>query len=235
MRPRAALLLIMLATATVATTAASGQAAAPHSVALPAGATAAKQLPFDTVQFSFERPLLDPPRWSFEVSSDGHGRYTAQPLAAEPGMPARASEISVTPATLALLASGMGRLAAGTPCETKAKHLAQTGNKKLTYGRGPVQMSCAFNYADDDHVNAVAAAFQAMSETMKAGERLKHNHRYDRLGLDAELDGMVAQAKEHRLLELQNIAPILESIARDEELMSPSRRKAEALLKMASS
>jgi hypothetical protein len=44
---------------------------------------------------------------------------------------------------------------------------------------------------------------------------------------------LLAAAKDGSAIELQNIAPILQSIADDDEMMSPSRRKAKSLLELA--
>jgi hypothetical protein len=74
------------------------------------------------------------------------------------------------------------------------------------------------------------AAFEAIAETMQYGARLQHEHRFDRLSLDAEIDSLVAEAKEGRAIELQNIAPVLQSIVDDDRVIDRVRRKTARLL-----
>jgi hypothetical protein len=78
-----------------------------------------------------------------------------------------------------------------------------------------------------------AAAFQAIAETMQIGATLQHLHRFDRLGLDAEMDTLAAEAKEGNAIEMQNIAPTLQSIVDDERVIERVRRKAARLLQPA--
>ena len=80
----------------------------------------------------------------------------------------------------------------------------------------------------------MASAFQAIAETIQIGDKLKHDHRFDHLGLDADLDELTAEAKQAGRSELQNIAPILQSIVDDDEVMASARRKARSLLQDAS-
>jgi hypothetical protein len=68
---------------------------------------------------------------------------------------------------------------------------------------------------------------------MQYGDRLQREHRYDRLGLDAEIDSLTSEAQADRAIELQNIAPVLQSILEDDRVMERVRRKAGRLLQLA--
>ena len=74
----------------------------------------------------------------------------------------------------------------------------------------------------------------AMAETLQMGERLAHERRFDRLGLDATLDSLIDEVKGGRAIEVQNIAPVLQGIVGDERLMERVRSKAAHLLESAS-
>jgi hypothetical protein len=91
-------------------------------------------------------------------------------------------------------------------------------------------VKCTFNFSDHEALNEAADAFIAMATTMQFGARLQHEHRYDRLGLAAEMDSLVAAVKEGRAIEVGNIAGILQSLVEDEEVIGMVRRRAQALL-----
>jgi hypothetical protein len=69
-------------------------------------------------------------------------------------------------------------------------------------------------------------AFLALHETLAFGERLQHEHRFDRLSLDAEMTSLEAEVKEGHALEVGNIAATLRSIAEDDKVIDRVRRKA---------
>jgi hypothetical protein len=180
--------------------------------------------------FHFDWPESEVPYWSIEVYEDLSGRYDK--LEAGTGASAATRRpIVVTKATMDRLRGGYKTVVTGN-CETKIKHLAKTGAKQVAYtmAGSDVWASCTFNYSDDKDLMEAVAAFQAIAETMQFGDKLEHTHRYDRLGLDAQLDFLSAEAKDGRAIELQNIAPMLQSIVDDERVIDRARRKAARLL-----
>lgn len=185
------------------------------------------------VSFKMDRPGFQPPVWSVEVSDDGTGRYT-EPPAGPDTSPSPAFNLHIGAETWKRVSAGYATVSDGS-CETKLKNIAKTGAKHIGYrGKtGDIWSQCDFNYSDSADLNATASAFEAIAETLQTGVRLKHKHRFDHLGLDAELDALAAAVKSGYAIELQNIAPILQSIADDDEMMSPARRKATSLLTMA--
>jgi len=140
--------------------------------------------------------------------------------------------ISVGESTLKIVAASLASVSSGL-CETRLKHLAQTGRKTIIVMTKDSSPRCEFNYSDDERVNAAESAFQAIAETMQYGDRLQREHRYDRLGLDAEIDSLKSEAQADRAIELQNIAPVLQSILEDDRVMERVRRKAGRLLQLA--
>jgi hypothetical protein len=172
---------------------------------------------------------LKQPSWIILLRSDGTGLYW-------PTLTAKYDQVHlrVSDATWKRVHAGAAAVQADR-CETKVKNIAKTGVKDVEYHAGTTPdtySSCSFNYSDDAGLNDAVTALEEIVETMQAGERLKHKHRFDHLGLDAELDSLLARAKDGQAIELQNIAPVLQSIADDDEMMSPSRRKAKSLLEL---
>jgi hypothetical protein len=191
-----------------------------------------------TYSFSFERDGLPVPTYIVVIARDGSGRYAGT----EVTLPARASdpapapqpfgrEFNVTPATagkIAELAHGLHNFS--VTCASKAKNIADTGRKRLTYlgpdGRG----SCDYNYTENKNVQALTDIFQGVAETMDQGRRLDFLHRYDRLGLDDAIAFLAQEVSSGRALEIGIIAPSLHAIAEDEEVMQRVRARASSLL-----
>jgi len=92
--------------------------------------------------------------------------------------------------------------------------------------------SCTYNYTENKGVNALADLFQGVAETMDHGRALDHLHRYDRLGLDAELESFSREVVDGHAIELQTIAPALRSIGAGRGLMQRVRTQARALLSL---
>ena len=115
-------------------------------------------------------------------------------------------------------------------CDGHNKNIAQTGLKTLRYAQSGTVSECTYNYAADDRVNAATAVFEALAETMQYGERLSSKLRFDRLGLDGEMDNLQTALGQGRALEVGNIAPVLASIQNDDRVMERVRRKASHLL-----
>ncbi len=186
---------------------------------------------FRAATFEFNRAGLAVPRWTIEVHADGSGVYTGSSASktATPSEPIHVSAGLQTKLTAAYPVVRAGK------CETKMKHIAETGRKTVSYegGGGSAKATCTFNFSDNDSLNALADAFLAIAQTMQAGERLAQKHRYDRLALDAEIDAFVLEVKAGRASEIENIAPVLQSIAEDDRLMERVQRKAARLLQEA--
>jgi hypothetical protein len=218
----------------VGTVIADGQAPAPEAdkvsdLPIPKSLNATMLLGFETITFDFERDQLKPPAWGFEIHLDGVGRYYDRPtISGSDPSTNQWQDITVSAPTMEILKAGAAR--GDQACESKTKNIAKTGKKTLIYWHGDVPFRCEFNYSDVDGVARAAEAFQSMASTLQVGEELKRRHRYDRLGLDNEIDFLADEVKAGRAIELQNIAPILRSIAEDERVMERARRKAARLL-----
>jgi enoyl-CoA hydratase/carnithine racemase len=72
--------------------------------------------------------------------------------------------------------------------------------------------------------------FLAIAYTIDEGRRLAFLHRYDRLGLDAEMISFGQELDAGRALELGTITPTLAAIADDTALIQRVRLKARKML-----
>ena len=102
--------------------------------------------------------------------------------------------------------------------------MAKTGEKTIRYEAEEKTAECTFNYSDDAGLMGTTAAFLAIADTMQRGERLQHELRYDRLGLDAEMESLVAAQKDGSAIEIGNIASILQTLVSDDHVIDRVRR-----------
>jgi len=189
--------------------------------------------PRQEISFHFESAFAPVPDYTIAVNADGTGKYwTGAYPADESAAPKRVAALTITAPTVAKIFAAK-EFIVPDKCETHLKNIAKTGKKTFTYHDNDQVTMCVFNYSDDEKINAVATAFQEIAFALQEGDKLKHDHRFDHLGLDADLDALLAAAKDGNVIELQNIAPVLQSIVDDDEIMSPSRRKAKSLLELA--
>ena len=198
------------------------------------------------VTFHFERAAVAVPRYSLTIFEDGSGVYqgdavslgtieTAGPMGSLAGaatQPFR-EPVSVAPATAKRIFSMTKSLKNfNISCASKAKNVADTGTKTLSYKGSNGQGECTYNYSENKTVVQVADLFLGVAETMDEGRRLDHLHRYDRLGLDAAINSFATEVSEGRAVELGTIAGTLRSIAADTEVMQRVRLKASQLLSL---
>ena len=195
---------------------------------------ASAQGPVTTLQFSLDRAGPPLTQYTLTVASTGEGVYVPKVVGAlgpdeAAGHDAELRHLQVSaPAVKTLLAAVP--MVEGGRCETHNKNIAKTGTKVLRYKGDARDASCTYNYSDDDRVNEATATFEAIAETLQIGDRLRNELRFDRLGLDSELEGLQAAVTAHHALEVGNIAPVLQSILVDERVMDRVRRRAELLL-----
>jgi hypothetical protein len=164
------------------------------------------------------------PAWTVRLQADGAGMYSERASA-----DARPVPLTVSAATLERVRMGEHAAKSGK-CETKAKNIAKSGEKTIRYEAAERTEECTFNYSDDAGLMGAAATFQAIAETMQRGERLEHDLRYDRLGLDAEMEALVAAKENGSAIEIGNIAPVLQALVSDDHVIDRVRRRAARLL-----
>jgi hypothetical protein len=180
------------------------------------------------VNFTFERVGLPVPKFSMELDKSGRGNYTA-----DEGPPPDAHFFTISAKTAVKVFSLLADVRLSQEvCASKAKNVADTGAKTLTYSEDKTMTSCAYNHSENKDVQQLTAIFQGIAETMDEGRTLERLHRYDRLGLDAEMIAFSDEVSSGRALELGTIAPCLRSIADDVEVIQRVRTRAEKLLAM---
>ena len=191
-----------------------------------------------TLSYSLDRSGTPSVRYTIRIDqSNGKGSFHDElPVLvgadARTGAPAEDALITVDPELLKKLFATVPTVRAGR-CETHMKKISQTGTKVLRYESGGAVAQCSFNYSDDERLNTANSLFEAIADTMQYGERLSNKLRFDRLGLDVEMDNLTGELSSGRAVEVVNIAPVLQAIQNDERVMERVRRKAAHLLESA--
>lgn len=190
----------------------------------------------DSLTFSLDR--VGPPLVQFQIQVDrttGRGSYEAK---------ANAGGVSPAPPTeakkqIVIADPVLKQIFAAVPavvnhrCESHSRNLAQTGKKTLRFAHEAAVAECNYNYSDDERVNTATDLFQAVAVTLDFGQTLAGKLRFDRLGLDTEMDELETAVKDNRAVELGNIAPVLRAIEGDDRVLERVRRKAAHLLEAA--
>lgn len=119
---------------------------------------------------------------------------------------------------------------------TFKKHaVASTGKKTLTYADASRHFNTTYDYSEHKAIQEITSIFMGLSNTIEHGRKLQFLRRFDKLGLEAELKVMEDAAESHNLVEMQLIAPTLESIAEDHSILNIARQRAHRLLAKANS
>ena len=126
------------------------------------------------------------------------------------------------------LARGLGHF--HVTCESKAKNIANSGAKTLSYSGPDGAGSCTYNYSENKDVEALTETFQGIALTLEEGRELERLHRYDRLGLDAAISYLTDEVSAGHALEIGNIEATLRSLVDDAEVMQRVRTRADKLL-----
>jgi hypothetical protein len=198
-----------------------------------------------TIVFHYERQGMPVPVYTITLHEDGTGTYAFKRVAQPAPEGARAAAvqalpegdgtqpISVSSATTAHLFEAIrGTDHFRARCDSKAKNIADTGTKTLEYTGSDGHAACTYNYTENKPVIAVTDTFLGMEEMLEFGARLDHEHLYDRLGLDSEMQKLVQAIKDKQAIEVSTIAPTLQSIADDPQVIERVRVQAGKLLAM---
>jgi hypothetical protein len=195
-----------------------------------------RQAALPIVSFDFLLEGSTPPHYWIVVEPDGKATYRV-----DVG-PAGADAAPTQPYAQQFVVSDLTRsrifdLALALQCfkgqfEYRGGRLANMGAKTLKCAWADRESHTTYNYSTNLQLQELTTIFQNISNTMEYGRRLDHLHRYDKLGLEAELKSMEEQEKNKRLGELQAVAPQLERVFNDSSILNVTRRRAEHLLQV---
>lgn len=198
---------------------------------------AAQAQPPATVTFHFENPQLQPAKYTITLHEDGTGRFQAEAGPTTPddtaALPSEGQErpIQATAPTIQhIFAIARAKKFFNIACDSGDVHTAFTGKKELGYQGADGHGGCSYNYSKYPKIEWLTTEMQGIAATLEAGRRLEIEHEHGRLSLDAELETLETMAQNGQALELENIAPTLLAIVKDDAVLQRAQKRARHLL-----
>lgn len=206
----------------------------------PAGPGAAAQNGAQAqIRFTYENPKLQPHKYVLTVGEDGSGHFRSegagltdgQSTASEPlSLPLdRPIHISKALRDSMFAAARKNKLFA-ISCDDGGKNIAFQGSKTLQYEGPEGKGSCMYNWSKNAQIEKLTDQFEAMAATLDEGSKLEREYEHGRLSLDTEMEILEQMVHDGRAIEVENIAPILQTLAGDEAVLQRVQRRARALL-----
>lgn len=115
--------------------------------------------------------------------------------------------------------------------DSHLKHVAKTGTKTLQYEAQQVKGSTSFDYSKNVDVQELLRLFSGIATTIDYGRKLAFQYRFDKLGMEQRMKELEQLQSGGQVAELEIIAPILEKIANDYNMMNIARHSAQKLLR----
>jgi hypothetical protein len=192
------------------------------------------------IRFTYENPKLQPPKYVVTVGEDGSGHFKS-----DGGGPTDGQSMSSEPQDRPIhiskaLREGMFTTARknklfAVSCDDGGKNIAFQGNKTLEYEGPEGKGSCMYNWSKNAQIDKLTDQFEAIAATLDEGDKLQRQYEHGRLSLDPEIQVLEQLVHDGRAIELENIAPILQTLAGDEAVLQRVQRRARALLQVAKS
>ena len=194
-----------------------------------------KFTPEPIVSFSLELTGAVPPYYSISVESTGNAAYRSSPVPGDvEGDPYLTKFVVSESARASIFGLAKKLHYFKGDFDYHKRRLANTGIKTLYYTDEKTNNATTYNYSSNQDIQELTRLFQGISTTMEFGRRLSYYYNHQKLGLDDELKRMDEMAQEGALDELQAVAPILQKIAGDPQVMHIDQQHAQHLLQMGS-
>ena len=189
-----------------------------------------------TVTFDLVWEQATPQEFTIRVQADGPSSYLSRnPMKAVPEGEEKDPDYTVDFSMSAKDAARIFKLAQEAKYfngdfEYRAHKIANTGKKTLTYADESRHFQTVYNHSENKAIQELTSLFQGISSTIEFGRKLQFKHKYDKLGLEAELKAMEDAADSHNLSEIQVVSSTLKDIADDSSVMNIARERARRLL-----
>ena len=189
------------------------------------------------IVFTYENPKLQPSKYVLTVGRTVPGTI-ARRMAARCQMtrricrrtPRTGRSISPKQCARPCLRPRASNKLFAIACDDGAKNIAFQGTKTLQYEGPEGHGSCTYNWSKSSQIGKLTDQFQAIAATLDEGSKLQRQYEHARLSLDTELEFLVQMVQDKRAIEVENIAPILRTLAGDDAVLKRVQRRARALL-----
>jgi hypothetical protein len=192
--------------------------------------------PAAQIRFTYENPKLEPHKYVLVVAEDGSGNFHAQGSSSfADGQSTPSGDldrpIHISKALRESMFSAVRKNKFfAKACEDGGKNIAFQGTKTLEYEGPDGQGSCIYNWSKNSQIGKLTDQFQAIAATLDEGSKLQRQYEHGRLSLDSEMEILDQMVREGRAIEIENIAPLLQTLAGDEAVLQRVQRRARTLL-----
>ncbi len=192
------------------------------------------------IRFTYENPKLEPHKYVLTVEEDGSGHFRSEGAGPTDGQ-SMSSEPQDRPIHISkalrdsMFAAARKNKLFAISCDDGGKNIAFQGSKTLEYEGPEGKGSCIYNWSKNAQIDKLTDQFEAMAATLDEGSKLEREYEHGRLSLDAEMEILEQMVHDGRAIEVENIAPILQTLAGDEAVLQRVQRRARALLQGAKS
>jgi hypothetical protein len=188
------------------------------------------------IRFTYENPGLEPHKYLLVVAEDGSGTFHSEAS----GGPVDGQSLSSQPLDRpihiskalreAMFAAVRKNKLFAKACEDGGKNIAFQGTKTLEYESPDGNGSCTYNWSKNVQIDKLTSQFEAIAATLDEGSKLERQYEHGRLSLDSEMEILEQMVRDGRAIEIENIAPILKTLAGDEAVLQRVQRRARTLL-----
>jgi hypothetical protein len=193
------------------------------------------------IHFTYENPKLEPHKYVLVVGEDGSGTFHSEGGGGSADGQSMSSESLDRPIHVSktvresMFAAARKNKFFAKACDDGGKNIAFQGTKTLEYTGPDGQGSCIYNWSKNAQIGKLTDQFEAIAATLDEGSKLQRQYEHGRLSLDSEMEILDQMVHEGRALELENIAPLLQTLAGDEAVLQRVQRRARTLLEAAPS
>ena len=188
------------------------------------------------VSFTLDFPNSEPEHYSIRVQSDGSAHYQSSGRLSVDSADSDDTDNFDLDFTLAAptrlkifdLAAKAGYFQKDV--DAHRKNVAFSGKKTLGYKDAERTGESTYNYSSNPAVDELTRLLESLSVTLEFGHRLQYDRRYQKLALDEELKRMEDLDRNHELLEVTAIQPVLDQIIADPAVINVTRARAQRLL-----
>jgi hypothetical protein len=187
------------------------------------------------IRFTYENPKLEPHKYALTVGEDGSGHFRSEGAGPTDGQ-SMSSEPQDRPIHVSkalrdsMFAAARKNKLFAISCDDGGKNIAFQGNKTLEYEGPEGKGSCMYNWSKNAQIDKLTDQFEGMAAMLDEGSKLEREYEHGRLSLDAEMEILEQMVHDGRAIEVENIAPILQTLAGDEAILQRVQRRARALL-----
>ena len=187
------------------------------------------------IRFTYENPKLQPQKYVLTIGEDGNGPFRSEGNGQSDGQSMTSEPLDRPIHISKALRDGMFAAARknklfASSCDDGGKNIAFQGTKTLEYEGPEGKGSCMYNWSKNAQIDKLTDQFEAMAATLDEGSKLQRQYEHGRLSLDSEMEILDQMVHDGRAIELENIAPILQTLAGDEAVLQRVQRRARAML-----